>query len=210
MKYCTRCGKELADDFQFCNGCGAPVTPDTTQPNNNTSSYNSSYNNNYTYSEPVTISDDYLIAQEKECLDTVHRFLRFERVAWKVGAIVFLALSCLFAFLGTIFLIVAADSYGYEEEFYLSMGLTYFFMGVLYVPISIVGFKMIGKVDEYINMLYYNAEPVINRCTSVGMIVLGAFFNTIAMIFIIINFARAKSNMPILQRAIDRQRNFRR
>lgn len=221
MKFCTHCGKQLEDDFQFCNGCGAPVAngnpvPPTqnyanpvppVQDNPNQGYYNA---NPYGYAnpEPVTISEDYSIAQEKEQLDFMYKFLKFERIAWKVGGIVITVLAGLFAFLGLIFLIVSADSYGYREDFYLSMGLTYFFMGILYVPIGIVGFKMVGKVEEYMNMLYYDAAPVVQRCTSVGMIVLGAFFNTIAMVFIIVNFAKTKSNLPTFQRAIDRQRNI--
>ncbi len=204
MKFCTHCGKQLEDDFQFCNGCGAPVNPtNATQPNYN------NYNTGYATPEPVVISEDYSMAQEKESLDFMHRFLKFERLSWKIGAIVFVVLAGLFAFLGFIFMIVAADSYGYRADFFRPMGFTYFFLGVLYVPISVVGFKMVAKTEEYMNMIYFDAAPVVQRCTSVGMIVLGAFFNTIAMVFIIVNFAKAKSNMPTLQRAIDRQRNFR-
>ena len=37
MKYCRKCGKELAAGTKFCDGCGAPVdgAPATETPKNN-------------------------------------------------------------------------------------------------------------------------------------------------------------------------------
>ena len=55
------------------------------------------------------------------------------------------------------------------------------------------------------DIIYKDARPVVKRCSSVGMIVLGAMFNTIAMAFIIVNFVLAKTKAPILQRVVERQ-----
>ena len=32
MKYCYKCGKELADDAVFCSGCGCACSPDMNAP----------------------------------------------------------------------------------------------------------------------------------------------------------------------------------
>ena len=58
---------------------------------------------------------------------------------------------------------------------------------------------MIAKVDFYMNSLYTDCEETVKRCSSVGMIVFGALFNTVAMIFIIINFVNVKNNEKILK-----------
>lgn len=47
-----------------------------------------------------------------------------------------------------------------------------------------------------------------NRCGNVGMIVLSAIFNPVAMIFIIINFTRTKTNKAEIQSAAMRQAQF--
>ncbi len=45
------------------------------------------------------------------------------------------------------------------------------------------------------------------RCGSVGMIVLGAIFNSIAMAFIIVNFVRTKTNAAAFDRIEAEQKN---
>lgn len=34
MKYCTKCGKELASDARFCASCGTPAEPQSSTGNN--------------------------------------------------------------------------------------------------------------------------------------------------------------------------------
>ena len=182
MKFCNNCGKELLEGTLFCPECGAPVMNET---------------------DADTSTDDFAIKQEKECLDNFHRLFRYERTAWKIFAIVWLAFAGFLLLFGTIF---AAASVSLSE--FVAVGVMYIFMGLMYLPIAIVGFCMMGKVKYYINTVYNDVRPTIVRCNSIGMIVLGAIFNPIAMIFIIINFCRAKGSNYILERAAKRQQEF--
>jgi len=168
MKFCNNCGKELIDGTLFCPECGAPVREE--------------------------YGEDFAIKQEKECLDTFHRFLRYERTAWRILGILLVVFSILH---------ISLAINGTSE----SVGLDVF-MDIIYLSTGIVNLYMARKVNLYMNTLYNDVDPIIERYKGAGIIVLGAFFNELAMIFIIINFARAKSNKYILRRASRRQRNF--
>ena len=191
MKFCNNCGKELIEGTSFCPECGAPVVNEATTD---------------------ASADDFAIRQEKDCLDNFHRFLRYERTAWRVGAIVMLVVKILFIFLGSLIASIGAIDMGYDtpaDEFmFATMGVMYILCGLLYLPIVIINFVMVSKTKSYMSTLYNDVSPTVSRCGSVGMIVLGAFFNTIAMIFIIINFVRVKNNKYILDRAAKRQQEF--
>lgn len=182
MKFCNNCGKELLEGTLFCPECGAPVMNET---------------------DADTSTDDFAIKQEKECLDNFHRLFRYERTAWKIFAIFWLIFAVFFLFFGIAFSALAVNT----TEL-LFVGVMYIFMGLMYLPLSIISFCMTGKVKYYINTVYNDVRPTIVRCNSVGMIVLGALFNPIAMIFIIINFCRAKGSKYILERAAKRQQEF--
>lgn len=217
MKFCAQCGKQLEDEFRFCNGCGAPTTPAQNPtpnanptPDNGCYNYNTgNYNNAYNQSQPVTISEDYFIAQEQEQVNTLRQFLNFERTAWKVGTIVLAVTTGLLVFISMIFFLMATDARGYREDMYISTGIIYLVLSVFVAPMVFIGFKMVPKCDEYLGLLDRDLGTVVSRCTNIGMIVFSAFFNGIAMIFIIINLAKAKANMEILGRAIDRQKGRR-
>ena len=56
------------------------------------------------------------------------------------------------------------------------------------------------KADEYREDLEHDPKPVIKRCGSVGLIVLAAFFNNLALVFIIINFVRTKTCRHIIDK----------
>ena len=182
MRLCNNCGKELIEGTLFCPECGAPVMNET---------------------DADTSTDDFAIKQEKECLDNFHRLFRYERTAWKIFAIFWLIFAGFVLFFGIAFSALAVNT----TEL-LFVGVTYIFMGLMYLPLSIISFCMIGKVKYYLNTVYNDVRPTIVRCNSVGMIVLGALFNPIAMIFIIINFCRAKGSKHILERAAKRQQEF--
>ena len=215
MKFCAHCGKQLEDEFRFCNGCGAPAaptqnpTPNTNPTPNNNGYYNyntGNYNTAYSQSQPVTVSEDCFIAQEQEQVNSLRQFLNFERTAWKIGTIALAVVTGLLVFISTIFFILAIDARGRMEDYYTTMGITYLILSMFVAPMAFIGFKMVPKCDEYLSMLDRDLGTVVARCTNIGMIVFSAFFNGIAMIFIIINLAKAKANMEILGRAIDRQK----
>ncbi|MBQ7107145.1 MAG: zinc-ribbon domain-containing protein [Clostridia bacterium] len=186
MKYCIKCGNELNDDARFCVSCGTAVVQEAAPEVE-------------TY---VANEDAVLIQEEKECLDNFYRFFKYERLAWKISGIVFLILSIVFMGFGLLFALLAAVV---EEAFAAGFGAIYILYGLLILPVAIVNLKMVSKAEYYMDIIYKDARPVVKRCSSVGMIVLGAMFNTIAMAFIIVNFVLAKTKAPILQRVVERQ-----
>ncbi len=121
--------------------------------------------------------------EQQALLDNIYARLRNERLCWKIFGFVWLGYAILFTLLAII---------GFPETF------PFFVYTIMFVPFTIISFTMVKKVDYYMKTLYTDCEPVVKRCSSIGMIVFGALFNTIAMIFIIINFVNVKSNEKTL------------
>ena len=189
---CSKCSAEIPDNSRFCGVCGAPIP----------SAYEQA-----TYTPPVSEPvKEYTIAEEKACLDSFARFFRYERVAWKISGIVFLILSCFFG--GLSFLAIVTSTV--VDEFLSVIGVMYMLYAVLFLPVAIVNLKMIGRAEHYMNIVYTDAAAVEERAGNVGMIILAAFFNEIALIFIIINFVRSKTEKNILKSAQRRQEEFKR
>lgn len=122
--------------------------------------------------------------EQQALLDNIYARLRNERLCWKIFGFVWMGYAIFFGLFGLIL---------------LSENPAFLVMPIMYIPLSVISFKMIGKVDYYMKTLYTDCAPVVKRCSSVGMIVFGAIFNTIAMIFIIINFVNVTSNKKVLQ-----------
>lgn len=75
------------------------------------------------------------------------------------------------------------------------------------MPLVIVSFKMVGRVDYYRYMMTTDIAQVRKRCTSVGMIIFAAIFNKVAMAFIIVNFVKTKTNAAAFDRIEAAQKN---
>lgn len=179
---CNNCSAEIADTSKFCGVCGTPVTPASCEP-----------------------FEEIGIEKEKECLDSFARFFKYERRAWKILGIVMLCFSCFFATFGFLSAVIGVAT----NEVLAGFGVIYILYALLFIPIAIVNLKMIGRAEHYMNIVYSDADAVEERAGSVGMIILAAFFNEIALIFIIINFVRAKTQKNILKSAQRRQEAFR-
>ena len=186
--FCSKCSAQIPDNSKFCGVCGAPVQTTYGQTS---------------YTPPV--AKEYTLAEEKESLDNFARFFKYERLAWKIEGIVMLVISCLFAGLGFIFFMAAI-----AEEFFAGVGTIYMLYGLLFLPVAIVNLKMVSRAEHYMNIVYTDAAAVEERAGNVGMIVLAAFFNSIALVFIIINFVRSKTEKDVLKSAQRRQEEFRR
>ncbi len=186
MKYCTNCGKEVAEGNLFCAECGAPVD--------------------------AVKSEEAAIAEEKECLDFFYRFFKYERLAWKIFGIVWVAFAAFFLVFGILFGGIGAIEFGLntpaDEMAFGVLSGTYVFLSILYLPIGIINLCMVKRARFYMDTIYTDVCPAIVRLNSVGMIVFSAMFNTLAMVFIIINFARAKSSKEMLNRIAKRQHEF--
>ena len=201
MKYCVYCGKQLDDKASFCFACGKQVA-DVSAP------------------APVA-PDDVLRAEEAACLDKSYRMFKFERLVWKIFGFVWLA-SIIFLVLAGV-LMLALNSvvgelppeatmeifdempYGLHGILFALYGVAYILMGVLYIPVMIVNFKMVKRAEYYMDTVYTDTAGAVKRAGAVGMIVLSALFNTVAMIFIIINFVHVKNNRAVFDRIIARQ-----
>ena len=177
MKYCSYCGKALHPEARFCESCGKTVVPETAS-----------------------------VDEEKKCLDTFYRFLKYERLAWKISGIVLLILGCIFLLMGLVFL---AAVFGVPEDatIVLAVFTAYMFVfAVVFLPVAIVNLVVSRKVRGYMHKIYTDPAAALERCGCVGTIVLAAFFNNIALIFVIINFVRTKTNRVLLEQIIARRR----
>lgn len=187
MKYCMHCGQVMPDAATVCGRCGygaaqnGPVPPPVPRP------------------DAVT---------DRAVLDQVRVGLRHERTAWKIGGIIFCVFAAIFLLCAIMFGAEGSSSYSssYSRDYALMLqiyAITYAVIAIVaYVPCAVACFVMTGKCSRYLNNFSGNPGAAVQRCGSVGLIVLGALFNTIALIFIIINFVRCKSNREALERAV--------
>ena len=181
MKYCGYCGQVMEDSDEFCKKCGAAAIP-----------------------TPDATPDDVALAEEREFINGLHRFLKYERLCWKIFGIIFLVLSAMYIFIALIFTIVGI---AVDEAVFAGMGVMYMFMyGIIFIPIAVINLVMVSKTQKYMTMIEQGTDigAAITRAGSVGMIVFAAFFNEIALIFIIINFVRVKCNQQVIARIFDR------
>lgn len=151
--------------------------------------------------------------------------LNRERLTYKIYGIVAVVLAALIIVFGVIFAITGsyftADSvvtdldsngYTYEIDGYeveitdgdvamvagagiIAFSAFYITFGVILLAVGIVNLVMASKVGKY----RLNPELTVKHAGSVGSIILAAFFNEIALIFVIINFVIAKKNRAVLE-----------
>ncbi len=218
MKYCTKCGRQLVEEARFCNACGAPVDANVTQPESSENPYASKATYTapqYTAQPAVQVNkpktDDELRAEEQALLDKFSLGLKHERLAWKISGIFFLIGSIFFIVIGLIFGIAAIGAYDMAADEYALFAyifFTYTLVGVfVYLPITITNLCMKKKLESYRDKLYTDCKDGVNHY-SVGSIVFAAFFNTIAMVFIIVYFVQAKNNSQVIERIKSRQDSY--
>lgn len=73
------------------------------------------------------------------------------------------------------------------------VGVYFIVFGIIFLVYGIVNLVTASKVGKY----RLNPELTVRHAGSVGSIVLAAFFNEIALIFVIINFVIAKKNRAV-------------
>ena len=190
MKYCAHCGQVMPDSAPVCGRCGYGATENGATP---------------------PPAPQYDAAADRAVLDQVRVGLRHERTAWKVGGIINCIYTGLFLLFTVGFFLLSEEFSHYSDDRFVlqAYAVAYVLMAFIgYLPCAIIGFVMASKCSRYLNNFSGDPGAAVQRCGSVGFIVLGALFNTIAMIFVIINFVRYKSNREALARAVQQEKQF--
>lgn len=190
MKFCMHCGQQLPDDARYCDFCGAAAPADFSaaapgQPDPNMKE----------------------VQEERECLDNMRKMLRGEYLSWLISTWVILGITIFYLLFLTIFAVVfsvAAD----VPEAGLLFGVLIVYFAILIAPRIVVGFIMASRSKGYMRNIYDRPEEAIERCGHAGIIVLGAFFNEVALIFIIINFVRCKRRRKVFDRIVSKRRSL--
>ena len=204
MKYCSKCGNTMEDNSNFCNVCGAK-----------------------------SATAESVKANEQRCLDKLSTGLKHERLAYKIGGIVWVALASIIIIASLIMLVTGSyvidtssgyvveydDNGYYTEDFdtgvdvvagsvFIGLGSGYFSMGLVFLGVGIVNFVLSSKVGKYRNNIYTDCTIGANHAGSVGSIVLAAFFNEVALVFVIINFVFMKRNASTFENIKANQLSF--
>lgn len=185
MAFCANCGSKIPEGGMFCVECGTPVAAVAPVA-------------------PVASN----AAEEQEFLDVTHRLLRWEQKAWKIAGIVFTIVGAAFA---AIFSLVALIGVmlGEDGEFFTMFFFLYAILyGGIFLALGFINTKAAGKIPAYLSRMYTDFKFAEDRCGSVGMMVFTIFFNEVALVFFIINFVRMKSNKPLIERIVAKQRGM--
>ena len=204
MSFCSKCGNELAEGAVFCTACGAAV--EIAEPQK-VEVVEQVLQSQICPEEPVNAADNSeLYAEEKECLDNYYKLLKWERVSWSITGKVMLINGIVFLAMFVLIGLLSAT----EEPFVGVLMFMYVMIyGAIFFPIAIISLKMVGKTQYYMDTLYTDIRPTVERCGSVGMIVLCCIFGVMSPVFFIINFARTKANKDVINRIIAHQQQGR-
>ena len=124
-----------------------------------------------------------------ETLNIFKANFRREKISWMIAAIVITALTLLLTMLA--FLMVAIGLSVADGEI-LTMGIVYLLYPIFFAPIIVINWVMTVKAGRYESTVTDDPAGAVERAGNVGIIVVSALFNNIAMIFVIINFVYAK------------------
>ena len=183
MRTCTNCQREVNDEISFCPYCGTPLT-------------------------------EAALSEEQAFIDTTHRILRWERKAWSIAGKACLIMGIIFAVIfflyGLIFLALGETSYTFFGEITANVFTILFFVysfvfGGLLIALGIISRVAANKTVQYLDSMYTDFRPTLNRCGSVGMMIVSILFGVVSPIFFIINFVRMKANKELIQRILNRQ-----
>lgn len=182
--YCRNCGTEMNEQDTFCATCGLK-------------------NDGQGLTQPIAHEQS-----TQQAYDVMYRMFKYERLAWKIVGIVYTAMGGVYALLSVLYLllgVVLSMDEAYAGGVTFVYGVMFFAFALTFASVGVFGLVMIKRAQRYMEEMTTDIRPAIVRATSVGMIVLGALFNTIAMVFIIINFAFAKANQSALQQIVQEQ-----
>ena len=124
-----------------------------------------------------------------ETLNIFKENFRREKISWMIAAIVISAITLLLTMFAFLMIVIGITT---AEEAPLAMGIVYLLYPILFAPIIIVNWVMTVKAGRYERTVTDDPAGAVERAGNVGIIVVSALFNNIAMIFVIINFVYAK------------------
>ena len=225
MRYCSHCGNPLSPGASFCHTCGAalktlvpeadeapvaapamePVAEPVVEPVVEAAPVVETPVAETPAPVVIPARNQGDILQEKEFLEQTNRLLRWERKAWsitgKVMLIVGIVFAALFFLLGIVFAAIG-DDVAVFSVIYFVYALVF---GLMFIAIGIVNTKAAGKIDQYTDTLFKDFRAAYKRCGSIGMIVLCYIFNSVSLVFFVINFVRMKTNRDLADRILTRQ-----
>lgn len=124
-----------------------------------------------------------------ETLNIFKANFRREKISWMIAAIVISAITLLLTMFAFLMIFIGITT---AEEAFLAMGIVYLLYPILFAPIIVINWAMTVKAGRYERTVTDDPAGAVERAGNVGIIVVSALFNNIAMIFVIINFVYAK------------------
>ena len=124
-----------------------------------------------------------------ETLNIFKANFRREKISWMIEAIAITALTLLLTMFAFLMIFIGITT---AEEAFLAMGIVYLLYPILFAPIIVINWVMTVKAGRYESTVTDDPAGAVERAGNVGIIVVSALFNNIAMIFVIINFVYAK------------------
>ncbi len=185
MFYCPFCGKSLKTEDRFCDRCGKSVEAEAIHAR---------------------------AAEEQAFLDQTHRILKYERTALRIVGILFLVFSGIFLLFcgltvaGLSALVFDPDTLAQVAAFGSGLAaLLLFLCALTLLPAGVVNLVAAAKITPLMQGLYPDVRPTEKHCQSVGWVLLELFFNPFALILLVINFIRFKSEKATVKRIIQNQ-----
>lgn len=200
MKYCCYCGTGISEDAKYCSKCGAAVM-----------SAQNVCSNSHTYEE-----NEQMRAAEQKCLDELSAKMKHESLTFLIVGLVILVVSVVLVISGglmgeTVLSMQNGYYYYYDQtvlELYNFLGGIFVYGGFGYAAIGVFNLIYAKRLRRYASVIYTDCTSAVNQAGSVGTIVLGALFNNIALIFIIINFIYVNKNKDVFHRIKQNQQNY--
>ena len=170
--FCPKCGAQIPDGSVFCQNCGASLGSAQTNylPNGG---YPPQYANN----------------RQSE-IESLRKNMRGERAWYIVGGVLLSIIAVIYLLIGILGVTQTSSYYG-DERTGLLVGVGMFvFMSLLLLAFAIVDFVYASKLKK--NSMEPNEAVFLEKCTSPAPIIMGIFFNYIALIYAIIIFCKAR------------------